>query len=189
MTQTWVTCPACKVRFSLQQGCTQGIRCPGCGKALALKSAKSAEPDWYYARDKKRLGPHTTAQMQALAKAGTLTPSDMVLRVGTQKWTAASTVAEFFPPASPGTTAPGLPTSGIGSRRKALAVAQVVPDADLCVQCGMCSFNCPMEIDVRSYAHRGKSIYDSHCLTCGECVKRCPRGVLSFEVLPLMRSK
>jgi ferredoxin len=27
----------------------------------------------------------------------------------------------------------------------------------------------------------GASIQDSHCLTCGECVARCPRGVLRFE--------
>jgi ferredoxin len=27
----------------------------------------------------------------------------------------------------------------------------------------------------------GKHINDSYCLTCGECVRRCPRGVLHFE--------
>jgi ferredoxin len=24
-------------------------------------------------------------------------------------------------------------------------------------------------------------VQSSHCLTCGECVRRCPRGVLRFE--------
>jgi heterodisulfide reductase subunit C len=65
------------------------------------------------------------------------------------------------------------------------AEAQVVPDPARCVQCGICSYNCPMEIDVRAHAHRGAPIQDSHCLTCSECVKRCPRGVLSFERIPL----
>jgi ferredoxin len=55
-----------------------------------------------------------------------------------------------------------------------------------CVQCGNCSYNCPIGIDVRAYARRGKPIHDSHCLTCGECVKRCPRGVLNFERIPLL---
>jgi len=63
----------------------------------------------------------------------------------------------------------------------ALSMGQVVPDRGLCVQCGICTFNCPAGIDVRSYVWEEKPIADSHCLTCGECVQRCPRGVLRFE--------
>jgi ferredoxin len=71
------------------------------------------------------------------------------------------------------------------SRHDVLSEAQVVPEAANCVQCGMCSYNCPMEIDVRAHAWRGLPIRDSHCLTCSECVNRCPRGVLRFERIPL----
>jgi NAD-dependent dihydropyrimidine dehydrogenase PreA subunit len=53
----------------------------------------------------------------------------------------------------------------------------------------MCSFNCPMGIDVRAHAWRGRPIRDSHCLTCSECVNRCPRGVLRFERIPLFTVK
>jgi ferredoxin len=54
------------------------------------------------------------------------------------------------------------------------------------VQCGICSYNCPINIDVRLHALRGQPISESRCLTCGECVLRCPRGVLHFEqTLPL----
>lgn len=67
------------------------------------------------------------------------------------------------------------------SRHLALAQAQVVPDSELCVQCGYCTYNCPMEIDVRSYARKGLPIFESYCFTCSECVNRCPRGVLRFE--------
>ncbi len=38
-----------------------------------------------------------------------------------------------------------------------------------------------MGIDVRRHVWRGEPVKDSHCLTCGECVKRCPRGLLRFE--------
>jgi heterodisulfide reductase subunit C len=55
------------------------------------------------------------------------------------------------------------------------------------VQCGICSFNCPIGIDVRRHARRGEPVKDSHCLTCGECVARCPRGVLCFERTDLFR--
>ena len=59
--------------------------------------------------------------------------------------------------------------------------AWVVPEPSRCVQCGICSFHCPMGIDVRRHVWRGEPVKDSHCLTCGECVKRCPRGLLRFE--------
>ncbi len=67
------------------------------------------------------------------------------------------------------------------TRRTALVQGQVVPDQARCVQCGICSFHCPIEIDVRRHAWLGKPVAASQCLTCGECVKRCPRGVLRFE--------
>jgi ferredoxin len=62
-----------------------------------------------------------------------------------------------------------------------LAAGQVVPEPARCVQCGICSYNCPVGIDVRSHAWRGEPVKHSQCLTCGECVARCPRGVLRFE--------
>jgi Fe-S oxidoreductase len=66
-------------------------------------------------------------------------------------------------------------------RRKNLGEGYVVPDSKRCVQCGICSYSCPIEIDVRRFAWLGNPVKDSYCLTCGECVARCPRGVLHFE--------
>jgi ferredoxin len=66
-------------------------------------------------------------------------------------------------------------------RRRALVEGYVVPESARCVQCGICSYACPLEIDVRRHAWQGQPVKESHCLTCGECVARCPRGVLSFE--------
>lgn len=69
------------------------------------------------------------------------------------------------------------------SRYKRLSSSKVVPDPHRCVQCGICSYNCPLGIDVRGFAWRGKSILESRCITCAECVMRCPRGTLRFEPL------
>lgn len=66
-------------------------------------------------------------------------------------------------------------------KRETLASGIIVPDQNRCVQCGICSFNCPIGVDVRAHALRGLKIQESKCLTCGECVRRCPRGVLHFE--------
>jgi ferredoxin len=68
-----------------------------------------------------------------------------------------------------------------GQRRWVRAKAWVVPESPRCVQCGICSFYCPIDIDVRRHAWLGVPVNDSYCLTCGECVARCPRGVLRFE--------
>ncbi len=62
-----------------------------------------------------------------------------------------------------------------------LSSGHVVSDSARCVQCGICTYNCPIGIDVRAHAWRGEPVIHSQCLTCGECVARCPRGVLRFE--------
>lgn len=74
-----------------------------------------------------------------------------------------------------------LPQFEETSRYKVLSSSQVMPDSSRCVQCGICSYNCPIGINVRQFAWQGKPVVDSHCITCGECVARCPRGVLRFE--------
>jgi Fe-S oxidoreductase len=66
-------------------------------------------------------------------------------------------------------------------RRQALVSAYVVPEAVRCVQCGICSYNCPLGIDVRLHAWNNMPVKQSECLTCSECIRRCPRGVLKFE--------
>lgn len=74
-------------------------------------------------------------------------------------------------------------------KQERLAESQVVPEPGRCVQCGICSYNCPAGIDVRMHAARGMPVHDSRCLTCGECVLRCPRGVLYFDRVPLVKLK
>ena len=67
------------------------------------------------------------------------------------------------------------------TRRQNATSGQVTPEPGRCVQCGICSFYCPINIDVRRHAWEGEPVIESHCLTCGECITRCPRGVLHFE--------
>lgn len=64
-----------------------------------------------------------------------------------------------------------------------LARGVVVAEGDRCVQCGICSHNCPNGIDVRAVARAGGAITDGRCMLCGSCVARCPRGTLRFELL------
>jgi Pyruvate/2-oxoacid:ferredoxin oxidoreductase delta subunit len=65
----------------------------------------------------------------------------------------------------------------------------VVPEPARCVQCGICSYYCPIDIDVRRHVWRNEAITHSVCLTCGECVTRCPRDVLRFEQTDLFKTR
>lgn len=70
------------------------------------------------------------------------------------------------------------------SRYEVLSTGWVKADYVRCVQCGICSYNCPMGIDVRRHVWSCRPVGERRCLTCGECVERCPRGTLYFERLP-----
>ncbi len=78
---------------------------------------------------------------------------------------------------------------GDATRRTALYAGYVVPDSARCVQCGICSYNCPIGIDVREHVWRDSAVVNSKCLTCGECVARCPRGVLRFAQTDLFERR
>lgn len=66
-------------------------------------------------------------------------------------------------------------------KRSLYATSQVIPAPNRCVQCGICSHDCPVDIDVRRHVWLDEPVQDSYCLSCGECVDRCPRGLLRFE--------
>jgi len=182
-------------------------QCTACGRAMTIPNKSTAAPVvappsieamWYFAHEGRMFGPLGAGDLRELAASGQLFPGDWVLRPGAAEWTAARDVAELFPPtpalpilatSTPIVTEYSIPSAlatQFDSRRHVLAEAQVVPDASRCVQCGICTHNCPMGIDVRAHARRGRPIHDSRCLTCSECVNRCPRGVLQFERLTLL---
>jgi NAD-dependent dihydropyrimidine dehydrogenase PreA subunit len=75
----------------------------------------------------------------------------------------------------------GMEIKSHRSLLEVLSSGVVVTEPSRCVQCGICSFNCPAGIDIRKCAWNGDANRDNHCLACGQCVSRCPRGVPRFE--------
>lgn len=53
-------------------------------------------------------------------------------------------------------------------------------DKPECVQCGRCTQNCPMSLDVMARVQDGK-LENADCIQCGVCVDTCPKGVLSLR--------
>lgn len=70
-----------------------------------------------------------------------------------------------------------------------LAAGYIAPDSARCVQCGICTDNCPIGIDVRLQVWQRIPMKNSECLTCGECVARCPRGALRFVETDIFSKK
>ena len=48
------------------------------------------------------------------------------------------------------------------TRHEVRAAGWVMPEPLRCVQCGICSFYCPIDIDVRRHAWLGEPVKDSH---------------------------
>lgn len=67
------------------------------------------------------------------------------------------------------------------SEQEIIQLGRVTADKSRCIQCGVCGYNCPVGIDVRSYARQGLPVDDATCITCGQCIQVCPRGTLRWE--------
>lgn len=51
--------------------------------------------EWFYARQRQKIGPVTLDQLRSLLQSGEVAPGDMVLRQGTTQWVPASNVGEL----------------------------------------------------------------------------------------------
>lgn len=58
-------------------------------------------------------------------------------------------------------------------------------DTEQCKQCGHCTRNCPMNIDV---AHTD-FVRHPNCIGCLRCVSSCPKGLLKYGLMPGRKGK
>src|SRR5690242_15092411 len=127
MALTWVSCSHCKVHFQTDEAAGPEAKCRACG--ADLNSGGSEPVEWYWARNRQKVGPLSLDQLRQMAAEGQLTPTDMLLRAGTTRWVPASSVPELFvqstvshhpDPASPEqSTTPERPSPSIGRRSAA----------------------------------------------------------------------
>jgi polyferredoxin len=52
-------------------------------------------------------------------------------------------------------------------------------DSSACRQCGTCTSECPMSIDVRAQVH-SDSMENTDCALCGTCVDACPQRAIRY---------
>lgn len=64
---------------------------------------------WWYAKEGKRFGPHSTSELKGAATAGQIASTDLIWKEGMDNWLPASSVKGLIPVAEP-TSPPPLPT-------------------------------------------------------------------------------
>jgi polyferredoxin len=47
-----------------------------------------------------------------------------------------------------------------------------------CNGCGVCEFNCPMDIQISEYVRSDKRVTSTECIFCQTCTNSCPKGIL-----------
>jgi len=60
---------------------------------------------------------------------------------------------------------------------------RLAAQADKCTQCGRCSHECPMSLDVKGMVQTA-TMDNLECVLCGKCVDKCPREVISYTAKP-----
>ncbi len=55
----------------------------------------------------------------------------------------------------------------------------LVAEKDKCIDCGLCTAECTMSLDVNRMVKDGR-MEDSECVLCGNCVDVCPKDVLRY---------
>lgn len=66
-----------------------------------------------------------------------------------------------------------------------LRIFGIKRDTEQCKQCGHCTRNCPMNIDV---AHTD-FVRHPNCIGCMQCVSSCPKGYLKYGLMPPLKKK
>ncbi|MGD9029846.1 MAG: 4Fe-4S binding protein [Anaerolineae bacterium] len=54
------------------------------------------------------------------------------------------------------------------------------PDEDACIDCGRCTRECPMSLDVNGMVHAA-TMENDECILCGSCVDVCPKDVIHYS--------
>ena len=61
------------------------------------------------------------------------------------------------------------------------AALQLTPDPSRCIDCGKCTKECPMGLDVNGMV-RNREKENADCILCANCADTCPQGAITYGI-------
>lgn len=61
-----------------------------------------------------------------------------------------------------------------------LPALHLAAESDACIECGKCTRECPMSLNVQDMVLRG-DMGEDECVLCGSCVDTCPKEVIHYR--------
>lgn len=95
MATVQLQCPRCRAAFAAEVNGAGHGQCPACREMVAVSVATAAER-WFFAQNRKKIGPLSLAQLLELSVTGQLQPNDMVCAEGSPRWVQAASVPGLF---------------------------------------------------------------------------------------------
>lgn len=80
--------------------------------------------------------------------------------------------------------APFMIAGRLGAKYSPVPHLHLEGDPDKCIDCKLCTKNCPMSLDVNAMVRSGK-MFSSECIACGACVDVCPKKAIFFSWNPM----
>lgn len=97
MAHAILACLTCRREFLIDNALPGEALCPNCQSPLVSPHSAAETPCWYYAKDRRKHGPVTRAQLQQLLITGDLHPADLIVLDGSRQWLAAAEVPGLVP--------------------------------------------------------------------------------------------
>lgn len=65
---------------------------------------------------------------------------------------------------------------------------QLEVDSNKCINCGACTRNCSMSLNVKGMVQK-QSMENAECILCGRCVDVCPKGAIKYSFNKITHTK
>lgn len=127
MPPTWHCCSECQTFFLRPEDSPPSSLCPACSKYRPAPVEASVAAEYHYIEDRRKVGPVSLARLKELVTAGRLRAADMILPLGTTKWTKAAELSGLFPSVASETSPAALPHDRSSTESPAVAVPALPP--------------------------------------------------------------
>lgn len=81
------------------------------------------------------------------------------------------------------------PIGGFQSLYSRFSLLKIKIDKSKCINCDACTKNCQMGVNISYISGNGINVSDGNCILCGDCIDKCPKKALSFDLRTFFNKK